>query len=107
MTKLIEFETKRLRLRQWRPADWVAFAELNADLQVMAFFPTTLDRMTSDKMTARIQLLITERGWGFWAVEVCGDCKFIGFVGLHTPAPEIPCSPCVEIGWRLAARYWG
>ncbi|HEX4881818.1 MAG TPA: GNAT family N-acetyltransferase [Porticoccaceae bacterium] len=33
--------------------------------------------------------------------------EFIGFVGPHTPAPELPFSPCVEVGWRLAAKHWG
>ena len=32
--------------------------------------------------------------------------EFIGFVGLHTPA-DLPFSPCVEVGWRLAAKHWG
>ena len=32
---------------------------------------------------------------------------FIGFVGLHLPQDHLPCSPCVEIGWRLANPYWG
>ncbi len=31
MADLIEFETTRLRLRQWRNADYVPFAALNAD----------------------------------------------------------------------------
>ncbi|PHR00269.1 MAG: GNAT family N-acetyltransferase, partial [Halomonas sp.] len=33
--------------------------------------------------------------------------KFIGFVGLHIPKESMPFSPCVELGWRLAKRYWG
>ena len=44
--------------------------------------------------------------------RICSDLKtktmpeFIGFVGLHTPA-DLPFSPCVEVGWRLAAKHWG
>ena len=33
--------------------------------------------------------------------------EFIGFVGLHIPATHLPFSPCVEVGWRLAANHWG
>jgi RimJ/RimL family protein N-acetyltransferase len=51
--------------------------------------------------------LIEEQGWGFWAVELKADGSFIGFLGLNVPAPNLPFSPCVEIGWRLALRYWG
>ncbi len=58
-------------------------------------------------MANKIHGLIAQRGWGFWAVEVIGLQKFIGFVGLHTPQPELPCAPCVEIGWRLDKSHWG
>jgi len=107
MTQPIEFETKRLRLRQWLPNDREPFAALNADPKVMEFFPTPLDRTASDAMANRCQSLITERGWGFWVAEMKETGQFIGFVGLHVPVAELPFSPCVEIGWRLAFQYWG
>jgi RimJ/RimL family protein N-acetyltransferase len=107
MTDLIELDTERLRLRQWREEDREPFATLNADLRVMEFFPAPLDRVTSDGMLDRCKSLISERGWGLWAVELKATREFIGYVGLHVPVPELPCSPCVEIGWRLAAPYWG
>lgn len=107
MAELIEFDTKRLRLRQWCAADREPFAVLNADPKVMEFFPAPLDRAASDAMADRCQSLIAERGWGFWAVETMDTQEFIGFVGLHTPAPELPFSPCVEVGWRLAFQHWG
>jgi RimJ/RimL family protein N-acetyltransferase len=107
MTDLIEFETKRLRLRQWLPDDREAFARLNADPRVMEFFLKLLDRTESGAMADRIESLISERGWGFWAVEIKGGEKFIGFTGLHIPVPELPFSPCVEVGWRLAFDHWG
>ncbi len=102
-----EFETERLRLRQWCATDREPFAALNADPKVMEFFPALLTRAESDAMADRYQALIAERGWGFWAVEARTTRKFIGFVGLHTSAPELPLSPCVEVGWRLAAKHWG
>ena len=58
-------------------------------------------------MARKIQSLISARGWGFWAVEEKKSKRFLGFVGLHVPLPELPFSPCVEIGWRLAKEYWG
>ncbi len=107
MAELIEFDTERLRLRQWCAADRKPFAALNADPRVMEFYPTPLDRAASDSMAERCQSLIAERGWGFWVVETNDAREFIGFVGLHTPAPELPFSPCVEVGWRLAHQHWG
>jgi RimJ/RimL family protein N-acetyltransferase len=107
MAELIELETERLRLRQWIESDREPFAKLNADPRVMEFFPSILDRSTSDAMIDRIQLKIIEKGWGFWAVESKQDKQFIGFVGLEIPKVDLPFSPCVEIGWRLAFEYWG
>ena len=107
MAELIEFETERLRLRQWIATDREPFAALNADPKVMEFFPAVLDRAASDAMADRCQALIAERGWGFWAVELKHTNEFIGFVGLHIPSADLPFSPCVEVGWRLAFQYWG
>jgi len=107
MAELIEFDTERLRLRQWCAADREPFAALNADPKVMEFFPALLGRAESDALANRCEALIAERGWGLWAVETKSANDFIGFVGLHTPAPELPFAPCVEVGWRLAAEHWG
>lgn len=107
MVELVEFDTERLRLRQWCAADREPFAALNAEPKVMEFFPVLLNRIESDAMADRCQALIAERGWGLWAVETRTTHEFIGFVGLHTPAPELPFSPCVEVGWRLASKHWG
>ncbi|MCJ0763972.1 GNAT family N-acetyltransferase [Variovorax terrae] len=107
MAELIELETGRLYLRQWKASDREPFAALNADPKVMAFFPAPLERAASDAMAERCQALIAERGWGFWAVETKEARQFIGFVGLHTPMAELPFAPCVEIGWRLGFSSWG
>lgn len=107
MAELIEFDTERLRLRQWCAADRAPFAALNADPRVMEFCPAPLSLAESDALADRCQMLIAERGWGFWAVETKRAQEFIGFVGLHIPSPELPFSPCVEVGWRLGANHWG
>jgi RimJ/RimL family protein N-acetyltransferase len=103
----IELETERLRLRQWTDADLEPFAALNADPDVMAYFPETLERSASNATARKIRALIAQHGWGFWAVEVKREHPFIGFVGLHEPEADLPFSPCVEVGWRLAATHWG
>jgi RimJ/RimL family protein N-acetyltransferase len=100
-------ETDRLILRQWCDEDYRPFALINADPRVMEFFPTTLSRVESDDLAKRCRDLIAERGWGFWAVELKESRDFIGIVGLNEPPYRLPCSPCVEIGWRLGYEYWG
>lgn len=107
MQEIMELVTPRLVLRQWHDSDLPPFAALNADPRVMACFPAPLSREASDAMAQRCSCLIAERGWGFWAVALRENDAFIGMTGLHIPAAQLPCSPCVEIGWRLAFDYWG
>lgn len=107
MAELIEFETDRLRLRQWQESDLESFAALNADPKVMKYFPEPLSCQESNEMAEKIRSLIMERGWGFWALEVKGAESFVGFCGLHIPIATLPFSPCVEIGWRLSSAHWG
>ena len=99
-------KTGRLLLRPWRASDRDLFAELNADPRVMELFPSTLTRSESDALVDRITKHMDDQGWGLWAVEVPGIADFIGFVGL-SPADDTLGHPAVEVGWRLAALYWG
>ena len=104
---IAELDTERLRLRQWRASDLTPFAGMNADPRVMEFFPARLDRTASDALAGRIEAKIAERGWGLWAAERRDTGEFIGFIGLQPPIAQLPCSPCVEVGWRLAQPHWG
>jgi len=103
----LTLRTSRLALRAWKDEDLPAFAALNADPRVMEFFPGLLDRAASDAVATRIRGHFADRGFGLWAVEVCGVAPFIGFVGLSVPQFEAHFTPCVEVGWRLARDYWG
>lgn len=69
----------------------------------MEFFPALLSRAESDAMAPRCEGLIAERGWGLWAAVTKNGREFLGFVGLHRTAPELPFSTGIEISWRLAA----
>ena len=100
-------ETERLILRRWREADREPFAQLNADPVVMEFFPARLSRAESDEGVDRIEKHFRERGFGFFAAELRSEGAFIGFIGLNVPRFVAHFTPCVEIGWRLAASYWG
>lgn len=99
------YETARLRLRPWRDEDRLPYAALNADPEVREYFPGVLDFASSEAERERIQDKIEQQGWGFWAVELKETGAFIGFTGLNA-SEGLPCSPCVEIGWRLARAYW-
>lgn len=102
----IVLETPRLILRPWLEQDFEPFHALNSDHEVMQYFPKPLSRDESDALAKRIQSLIAENGWGFWAVELKENHQFIGFTGLHDQPEQFVFSPCVEIGWRFAKQYW-
>jgi RimJ/RimL family protein N-acetyltransferase len=103
---LAQIETPRLLLRTWRTSDREPFAHLNADPEVMRYFTAPLSREESDALVDRIESGFAERGWDMWAAELRETGEFIGFVGLNVPRFEAHFTPCVEIGWRLAAAHW-
>lgn len=107
MAHIHEIDTERLLLRQWHFGDFPAFARMNADEEVMRFLPARLSEHESNAMAQRCCDLIEQRGWGFWAAQEKSSNSFIGFIGLHIPTANLPFSPCVEIGWRLARHSWG
>ena len=107
MKHTFNMSTERLIIRQWCDEDLEPFAALNADCEVMRYFPSVLNRSESDQLASRIRTLIDQKGWGFWAVEEKVSQQFIGFVGLHLQElVGIPYTPMIEIGWRLHRNYW-
>ena len=62
--------TDRLVLREWRDTDREPWAALNADPEVMRYFPSTYDRQRSDAAFSAISTQLDDRGWGLWAAIV-------------------------------------
>lgn len=109
-------QTSRLLLREWQDADLEPFARINADPEVMRFFPEPMSRDASDRLVARIREHFAEHNYGLWAVQVIADDAgeptpsentCIGFIGLSTAAFQAHFTPAVEIGWRLAREAQG
>lgn len=100
-------ETPRLLLREWRSSDREPFARMNSDPRVMEYFPALLSREQSDSLVDRVEAHFAQHGFGPFAAEVRESGGFAGFIGLSVPAFEARFTPCVEIGWRLDAAYWG
>lgn len=99
--------TPRLLLRRWLPEDRPLFRAMNADPEVMRYFPAPLTAQESDQLADRIEAAFAARGWGLFAVELKSERRFLGFTGLSRPGFEAWFTPCVEIGWRLARDVWG
>jgi len=107
MEPILELESARLLLRQWRDEDLPEFAAMCADPQVMRYFPAHLSRLESASLIGRVRGHFAEHGFGLWALERKDTGQFIGFTGLGVVGFDAPFTPAVEIGWRLASEHWG
>ena len=96
---------ERVILRGWQDRDADAFAAMNADKRVMQFFVAPLSRAESNALFARMRASTEEHGWGWWCVDINGECA--GFTGLSSPPYETPFTPCIEVGWRFRPQFWG
>ena len=105
---MIYVETPRLVLRNWRESDRDLFREINADPKVMEYFPGRRSYSEADAMLERVRRMIVDHGIGFFAMAIKDTDEPIGFCGLALPSlePHLP-KGTVEIGWRLATRFWG
>lgn len=100
-------QTERLILRRLRSDDFDAFSAMNADPEVMRYFPACLNRAETEALVARMNRHFERYGFGWWAVEAQDADVFVGFVGLMVPAFHAHFTPCVEVGWRLIRHFWG
>jgi RimJ/RimL family protein N-acetyltransferase len=103
----MSIETERLLLRNWEKRYREPFARLNSDPRVMEFMPARLSPSESDLLVDRIESHFRQHGFGLYALEMRQERLFIGFAGLSIPPFHAHFTPCVEIGWRLSAEYWG
>jgi RimJ/RimL family protein N-acetyltransferase len=97
-------ETERLRLRPFRRSDIDAYAELNADPEVLRFDGgKPWDRGRSWRHLAFLLGHWQLGGAGMWAVELKETGAFVGSVGFSEPEGW----PGFELAWWLARRFWG
>ena len=93
-------------MRRWRDSDRAPFAALNADPEVMRYFPAPQDRAESDRSIDRFEQRFDQQGFGLWALEVLATGDFIGFTGLNPMPDGVPGAGDQEVGWRLARHAW-
>jgi RimJ/RimL family protein N-acetyltransferase len=97
--------TERLLLRPFRDEDLPAWAELNTDPEVMRFLGgRPLSRAETDGIASAVNEQYLAEGTGFLAIERRSDGAFLGASGLTHESwhPDD-----LELGWRLARKYWG
>lgn len=106
MKKNYLFTSQRLGFRNWEMTDLVAFAALNADEEVMRFFPSPLSTEQTRQMIQKLQQRFERDGITFYAVEKLANQEFIGMIGLVKTDFKSHFTPCTEIGWRLKKEAW-
>lgn len=105
---MIITQSSRLSLRSWQEKDRDLFYEINSDPKVMDFFPSLRSREQSDALMDRINAMIEQTGFGFYALENRQTGEVIGFTGVaQTDLDPYIIKDTLEVGWRLAHRYWG
>ena len=101
------FTSERLGFRNWQDSDLDMFSAMNADADVMEFFPETLTHESSQNLMQRLSQHFEEKTYTYFAVDTLDEGVCIGFIGLVYQTYEAPFTPCVDIGWRLTKQYWG
>ena len=98
------YHTANLILRNLKEDDFASFYALNADEEVMKYFPNTLTKESARIAFNGMQEFWKKQGFGAFSVEEKSSGKWIGFVGFNIPSfmPE-----SVEMVWRLRREFWG
>jgi len=104
VTDYLEIHTQRLLMRRWRDSDRAPFAALNADPEVMRYFPAPLERAESDQSIDRFDQRFDQQGFGLWALEVLETGEFIGFTGLNPMPDGVPGDSVGTRGTRATPR---
>lgn len=100
------FKSERLGFRAWSDSDIDKMAEINADPEVMKFFPATSSITRTIDFIERMKHLLDQKGFCYFSVDKLEDGKFIGFIGLAEQRFEAEFNPCIDIGWRLDRAEW-
>jgi RimJ/RimL family protein N-acetyltransferase len=101
------FKSERLGFRNWCKDDEPKMSSINADPEAMAFFPSTQSLDQTCTFIAKMQNQLAIKGYTYFAVDLLENNNFIGFIGLSDQVYEAEFTPCIDIGWRLDATYWG
>ena len=72
------FKSERLGFRAWMGTDLEKLAEINADPEVMKFFPAIQSTIQTKAFMERMSLQFKEKGFCYFAVDILKTYDFIG-----------------------------
>lgn len=99
--------TSRLNLTVFSQSHLSELVRLNADPEVMRYFPATL---SSEESAALLQRIIEHQQineYSLFALHLKESDAFVGWCGLMRVPFSAHFTPAVEIGWRLNKIFWG
>ena len=100
------FKSDRLGFRNWLESDIELMCEINADRNVMEFFPGIVSKDQTIEFIEKMQKQFKEKGFCYFAVDKLENNEFIGFIGLSEKSFEAEFTPCIDIGWRISSKEW-
>lgn len=107
----MRLETHRLILRSFTEADAAPMADIDADPEVMRFYPSVRTRAETDAMIASIMATEAREGFSFMAADYRPTGEFVGLIGMSVIGEPLRSAlngrPGVEIGWRFSKCFWG
>ena len=99
--------TNRLKLAVFSQSHVSELVRLNADPEVMRYFPATLNPEESAALLQRIIEHQRINGYSLFALHLNESDAFVGWCGLMKVPFSAHFTPAVEIGWRLNKIFWG
>lgn len=98
-------ETERLILRQFQANDFLEYAAMLSDQEVVKYIGkgNTFSRAESWRHVEMLMGHWQFRGYGLWVAEEKESNSFIGRIGLYNPEGWIG----MEVGWMLVRSKWG
>lgn len=100
------FTSSRLGFRNWLPSDLDPLSDLNADPEVMRYFPSLKSRDETQSFISMMRSEFLQKGYCYFAVDLLQNSEFIGFIGLHEQTYPADFTPCTDMGWRLKKAAW-
>ncbi|MEL7122652.1 MAG: GNAT family N-acetyltransferase [Bacteroidota bacterium] len=98
--------TPRLGIRNWIEEDLQPMSAINADPEVMRYFPKIFTEKDTAKHIARMQQQYKDNGYCYFAVDRLDTNEFIGFIGLCKQEFDLGWGTYIDIGWRLKQSAW-
>ena len=107
MTRSTILTTRRLRVRNWLPADAEPYHEHCNNDEVMEYLDGPGNKRDIRREVAWYQQHQARYGHTFWVVERKWDRALLGFCGIiRVWERPSPLNGKLEIGWRIRADKW-